>query len=143
MELQTVANSELCPKCGNLVSELNELTGWCAPCSIHLVCPNCGREYKRGAHCLYCSSVKVRYRDRIADLREEGHSASEALKIVRDEIRPLCAICGQPMTRARKESVICRQTAVCRKAYNKFRNKQRRGIPNDIALQETLREIND
>jgi hypothetical protein len=139
--LQTVA--ELCPKCGNLVSDINEKTGWCVPCSVTLVCPKCGREYKRGTHCKYCSSVKVRYRDRIADLREEGYSAREALKIVRDEIRPSCAVCGKPMLRARRESIICRQTKKCRRAYSNFRNKQRRGIPNDTALQETLREINE
>jgi len=64
------------------------------------------------------------------------------LRIVRAEIRPKCAVCGEPIARSRKESLICRQTPECAEANKLFRRKRRQRIPREIALQETLREIN-
>lgn len=77
MEAQQAMN-EVCPSCGDFVSSLWELTGWCSSCSI-----------KNGRECTRCHTNQPLENYSKDRTRKEGR-------------RPVCGACDATLSRQRK-----------------------------------------
>jgi predicted amidophosphoribosyltransferase len=97
------AESEVCSNCGNFVPQLDTETGWCAGCA--------GKQVR---------SFLESNADHIEHYILQGLTVGQSISRVAMEIRPVCAVCGKPMQRAKRTAVICRRTAQCRKISRRY-----------------------
>lgn len=122
-------NEEFCTECGEFVSELNTVTGWCDPCSVKSgwvtpSCPGCGRESSNGQFCSRCYYIK--WLERNADAIETVMavrvvSVRVAKKIVEADNRPICQSCHDPINRGQKgRHFFCTKKPECVKAHNAY-----------------------
>ena len=97
---------ELCPCCGDFTSYLIEESGWCFKCTK--------------ASDSRINLFLIANADHIEHYLAGGLSLREAIKRVATDVKPTCAICGKPMNRAKRNSVICRQTKKCRQVARRY-----------------------
>jgi hypothetical protein len=146
-----VSNNALCLECGELVARLSERTGWCITCTNAYYlnsnnCPKCGRfkslEEKSCDHCKVEEFFSANA-DHIEHYMIQGNSLAKSLDLMRNEVRPSCASCGEVLIRAARNTVFCRRTDRCRKAVRRYRYlTHEKRIDKPQALTQVLHEIN-
>jgi hypothetical protein len=98
-----VTAQEVCSSCGEFVTELDYKTGWCAGCA--------GKQVR---------SFLESNADHIEHYILQGLTVGQSISRVAMEVRPVCAVCGKPMQRAKRTAVICRRTPQCRKISRRY-----------------------
>lgn len=141
MQSHLLEYEEFCPSCGKFAT-LDDVTGWCFPCSGRAspqYCERCGKETE-GKLCDSCKYM--RWLERNADKIEAVMvslqvSAGKAKKIVRSENRPICLCCGNPIKGGQSgKNYFCRKTKACRKGHNSYHYYRTRGFSD--ALQRGM-----
>lgn len=126
-------SSELCPSCGKFADErgLSEVTGWCYECTP----PNNSSQRDSTELALHAHA------DAIEHFIGEGQTVWQALDSARMG-RPTCVVCGESITRAKRNSIFCRRTSECRRYSRKYVYLYReRGKSKAEALSMVLTEI--
>jgi hypothetical protein len=95
--------AEVCSSCGGFVEKLDGKTGWCEKCSSKQI-----------------KSFLLSNADHIEHYVLQGFSVQQALRRVALEVKPICAVCGKPMVRAKRTAIICRRTMRCRKVSRRY-----------------------
>jgi hypothetical protein len=98
-----VPTAAVCSNCGEFVRQLDYQTGWCDDCA----------GIKRAAF-LEANA------DHIEHYVLQGFPVTTAIKRVALEVKPVCAVCGKAMERAKRNAVICRRTEQCRKISRRY-----------------------
>ena len=133
---QRHTEEEVCPLCGDFVSHLNELTGWCDPCSP---VSSSGRWLEQNA-------------DALEHYMIQGLSMTAAKKRVYEDNRPLCLSCSKPIKGGKSnQHFFCTVYVECRKAQRRYRTLRERWQRNgqsyaearSYALEQIVREIGE
>jgi hypothetical protein len=118
-------NFEVCPRCGDFTKYLMSETGWCKECT----------KLSDSRISLFL----VANADHIEHYLAEGLSLREAIKRVATDVKPTCVICGKPMSRAKRNAVICRRTERCRYTARRYAYLySRKGYTKAEALVEVM-----
>lgn len=128
------AELELCPSCGNLVYELDELTGWCYACSgtSKVECLSCGEGFTKDApHRKLCPKCRderwlARNANSLEVLLQHGYTITNAKQQVYEHNRPKCLSCGAVLTGARNGALFCTKTKECRAWRRRYRTLKER-----------------
>src|SRR5215831_1431863 len=102
-----------CPSCGNLVTELHELTGFCGTCSK----PSTGGNH----NVVKQERALAKNADAIEHYLTNGSATTtwQALRLARQD-RAICVVCGQPISHASRNVVFCRRYAECRRYSRRY-----------------------
>lgn len=131
---------EICPSCGGLFYELDDVTGWCPECAgvTTVSCLSCGEGFaKDAAHRKLCPKCRderwlARNADAMEVLLRHGYSIGNARQQVYEHNRPHCLSCGAVLVGARNGAQFCTKTQECRSWRRRYRtlkeNYQRKGL---------------
>lgn len=125
---------EVCPSCGELVDELDYVTGWCPSCSgtEKVSCLSCGEHFSKDApHRKLCPKCRderwlARNADSLESLLQHGYTISQAKQQVYETNRPKCLSCGAVLAGARSDAQFCKKTAECRSWRRRYRTLKER-----------------
>lgn len=122
--------TEVCPNCGELVNELDELTGFCYDCSHDT------------------NSLVDRYLELHADEIEhyllQGKSLNQAIDLIHKTNGSFkrCVVCGNAMPHAPRNAVFCRAQKECRRYARRYVYLyNERGLSKAEALAKVLEEV--
>lgn len=143
-----MADSELCPSCGEFTDTLVEKTGWCRLCSFAghgtggVFCEGCGNVRYSNP----CSSCKEQNwlatnADAIERYIIAGLSFKEAAARVREEQAPICVNCGDKI-KGTIFALFCTKKPECRRAKRIYRYKRDyHKLSVHEALTQTIRQL--
>lgn len=135
---------EVCSNCGNFVSELNSVTGWCYECSPP-TCINCnGPRTSDHKLCIGCQRAAwyERNADQLEDYIAQGLSLSEAKSKIIRENRAVCVVCSSEISgKHKKNTLFCEKNKGCRNAKWRYEWGVKKGLPKEQALEDALREV--
>lgn|SRR5215471_4595663 len=105
-----------CPSCGNLVTTLFDLTGWCGPCSK----PSTGVS-STTANYTKTERALAKNADAIEHYLTNGSATTtwQALRLARQD-RAICVVCGESIPHASRNVVFCRRYAKCRRYSRRY-----------------------
>jgi len=148
---------ELCASCGKESTTLNDITGWCAGCTLSffknsdnngdsLLCYSCGELFKRAGQfrskCPSCreNDWQEANADRIERWMGTGLPYELARLRVLDENRPNCLGCGKPIKHGTKgRHIFCSTTQRCRKLYRRYKYlKEHYILTREQAIERTM-----
>lgn len=147
-----VDESELdfCSECSQFVDSINELTGWCDPCSgitPPIRCQRCNRENDNPGH-KYCFACRyIRWLEHHADeieiiMATDRISAAKARRLVHTKglNQPHCLCCGNRIKGGQiNQHFFCTKTKECRKAHHAYRYHRRTlNRSHDLAVHHAL-----
>lgn len=127
---------EFCSECGSEVDALNELTGWCDPCSgitPPIRCNRCSRPNDNPGH-KYCFACRyIRWLEHHADdieliMATDEISAAKARRLVhsRSTNAPHCLCCGNRIKGGQYgKHFFCKKNRECVKAHHAYRYHRR------------------
>lgn len=129
-----ISDFDICPSCGELVYELDELTGWCPECSgvTTVSCLSCGEGFaKDAAHRKLCPKCRderwlARNANALEILLQHGYSIANARQQVYENNRPHCLSCGVVLIGARNGAQFCTKTPECRSWRRRYRTLKER-----------------
>jgi hypothetical protein len=124
-ELATDPN-EFCPSCGSWVEKLELESGWCSECTFG--------HHPDQKHTKW-EIFLATHADRIEILMHQGLFLTYAVQFIRDEIRPNCKVCNEPLRGGKQDALFCRRHEYYSKRLE--RNKKK-GMNDDEALQRAL-----
>lgn len=135
-------SDELCPLCGNFVDRLNEQTGFCVQCSTSVgVFEDKGPTLVKSERAQRLELWLLENADTIEDIMlSDSITAKEAIKIIAQNGKPACQICGDdmPHTTAGRH-IFCTKRPECRKARRYYRYLvYEKHIDKEQALNKTL-----
>lgn len=100
---------EFCPNCGNDVEELDSFTGWCSECTPTEATPRRIAWLEKNA-------------DKIEDRMMQGLTVAQAISVVREDNRPTCLCCGDPIYHGTAgRHFFCKKRPECRKARRRYK----------------------
>lgn len=143
---------EWCTACSRNVSELNELTGWCARCTtLHyleqglLICASCGRFFSKDPQfrllCRTCRDLDWEHRNADAIERWMGAGLPYMLakKRVTEHNRPICINCGDRIRNGTGGRHFLCGKQPCRQVYRRYKLYwYDHGVPKDVAIEKAL-----
>ena len=137
----------VCPSCGDFTDDLNANTGFCYKCSPK-ICPRCGRDCKNNGHnlCIKCQRALwwERNAGRIEEFMSLGYTLRQARKLIVDENRAVCISCSESIPgRSRETTIFCSRYQRCRTAKRSYLWKIEKGVPRDLALEETIEQLRE
>lgn len=134
---------EVCPSCGDFVSELRSVTGWCDECSgtTDNVCIDCGKSFENDGNRKRCSTCRhwnwiVRNADAIEEYIKQAYTLKESIAQVKEDNKPQCKNCGTTITKG----IFCMDKIECRRAYHRYHSYRYFGQDEDTALRRAIRE---
>lgn len=103
---------KVCPKCGDFVSRLDKVTGWCAKCAKTITGSNTASYLEANADTLehHITTGQV----------DNVHQAIDLLADPRSGYRPSCIVCGSTIKYAPRTSVFCRKNKECRRMSRRY-----------------------
>jgi hypothetical protein len=140
--------TEACCNCGELVVVLDPVSGWCYACTPP-ACLNCGEEFSTyGQHRDLCAKCRRELWDQHnADAIERymgvGLTLTQARLCVKEENRPKCLCCGEPIFYGNPEKDrFCKRTELCRKAARRYKYYRRdKKLSPELALAQVVQSM--
>jgi hypothetical protein len=133
---------DMCPNCGQWLP-LVESTGWCAACTIAHdptlnVCP-CGALFPKKAQVSKCWACRkeewlTKHADKVEHYLALGFTLTASLTAVKDDVRPICNSCGNPIRGGKEGTRFCRQHPDCRNKAEAYTTLRSKGLSPDVAL---------
>ena len=130
-------DNEWCLQCSNWVDELHPLSGWCFNCTKKLPTDAATTDYIETERWLN------RYANHLEHYLLAGLSFHQAVRFIRDEVRPACLSCGAFIKRGPRESIFCTKNDNCKKARNRYQYLyKQKGLSKPRALDIVITEFN-
>jgi hypothetical protein len=125
---------EVCPRCGDF-AVLMANTGWCEECSGPINATELN-QFKL-EHYLAHNADELEY------YIAQGFSLNASVdKLHHSNGRPVCIVCGTTIKRAKRSSIFCRQTDMCRKYARRYIYLyQHKGLSKVEALAQIFSEL--
>jgi uncharacterized protein YoaH (UPF0181 family) len=121
-------SNEFCPSCGEWVETLDQVSGWCSECSFVHHPDTISRQKLEIFLCTHA--------DRIEILMHEGLSLTSAIRVIRNDIRPNCVVCDEPIKGGKQYALFCGPHR--RSYYHKLRRLKKKGMSHTEALKKVL-----